>query len=189
VDVRVLAATNRDLAHGVADGAFRQDLYYRLKVVELHVPPLRDRRDDILPLARVLLAEAAARMGRKISSLAPRAVDQLLRYEWPGNVRELENAMERAVALARGSRVDLEDLPREIRHAFPKPVVVGGAVQPLSEVEKDYILAVLELNGGNQTRTAEQLRIGSATLYRKLKKYGLIGRSSKQRNKSTNETG
>jgi DNA-binding NtrC family response regulator len=92
-------------------------------------------------------------------------------------VRELENTMEYAVALARGRRVELEDLPEEIRQAFPKPVVGGGTVQPLSEVEKEYILAVLELNGGNQTRTAEQLRIGSATLYRKLKKYGLIGRS------------
>jgi two-component system response regulator HydG len=189
VDVRVLAATNRDLAHGVADGAFRQDLYYRLKVVELHVPPLRDRRDDILPLARVLLADAAVRMGRKISGLVPRAVDQLLRYEWPGNVRELENAMERAVALARGSRVDLEDLPQEIRQAFPKPVVDGGTVQPLSDVEKDYILAVLELNGGNQTRTAEQLQIGSATLYRKLKKYGLIGESPGRTKKPTNRSG
>ena len=177
VDVRVLAATNRDLARQVADGIFRQDLYYRLKVVELNVPPLRDRRDDILPLARVLLAEAADRMGRKIVSLTPRTVDQLLRYDWPGNVRELENAMERAVALASGNRVDLEDLPEEIRQVFPKPVVNGETVQPLSEVEKEYILAVLELNGGNQTRTAEQLRIGTATLYRKLKKYGLIGQS------------
>ena len=173
VDVRVLATTNRHLAHGVADGGFRQDLYYRLKVVELDVPPLRDRRGDILPLARVLLADAAIRMGRKISGLAPGAVDQLLRYEWPGNVRELENAMERAVALARGRRVDLEDLPEEIRQAFPKPVVNGGAVQPLNEIEREYIIAVLELNGGNQTRTAQQLGIGSATLYRKLKSYGL----------------
>jgi DNA-binding NtrC family response regulator len=133
VNVRILAATNRDLAHGVAEGAFRQDLYYRLKVVELHVPPLRDRRDDILPLARVLLADAAVRMARKISGLAPSVADQLLRYEWPGNVRELENAMERSVALARGSRVDLEDLPEEIRQTFAKPVVNGGTVQPLSE--------------------------------------------------------
>ncbi len=175
IDVRVLAATNRDLAHRVADGEFRQDLYYRLKVVELGVPPLRDRRDDILPLARVLLADAAVRMGRKISGLTPRAADQLLRYEWPGNVRELENSMERAVALARGSRVDLQDLPEEVRQAFPRPVVSEGTVQPLSDVEKEYILAVLELNGGNQTRTARQLRIGSATLYRKLKGYGMIG--------------
>jgi len=188
IDVRVLAATNRDLAHGVADGAFRQDLYYRLKVVELHVPPLRDRRDDILPLARVLLADAAARMGRKISGLVPGAVDQLLRYEWPGNVRELENAMERAVALARGTRVELEDLPEEIREAFPKPVVHRDAVQQLSEVEKEYILAVLELNGGNQTRSAEQLGIGSATLYRKLKKYGLIGKTPIRGNRSNNAT-
>jgi two-component system, NtrC family, response regulator HydG len=175
VDVRILAATNRDLAHGVAGGAFRQDLYYRLKVVELHVPPLRERRDDVLPLARVLLADAALRMKRKISGLAPGTADQLLRYEWPGNVRELENAMERAVALARGSRVALEDLPEEIRDAFPMPVAIRGKVRPLDEVEKEYILAALEANGGNQTHTAAQLRIGAATLYRKLKSFGLIG--------------
>ena len=174
VDVRVLAATNRDLARDVADEAFRQDLYYRLKVVELQVPPLRDRRDDILPLARVLLADSAVRMGRKIVGFVPRTVDQLLRYEWPGNVRELENAMERAVALARGSRVDIEDLPEEIRQTFPKLVVNGEMVRPLNEIEKEYILSVLEINGGNQKRTAEQLHIGSATLYRKLKKYGAI---------------
>jgi two-component system response regulator HydG len=175
VDVRIVAATNRDLAHGVAGGNFRQDLYYRLKVVELHVPALRERRDDVLPLARVLLADAALRMKRKISGLAPGAADQLLRYEWPGNVRELENAMERAVALARGSRVEVEDLPEEIRHAFPMPVATKGTVRPLDEVEKDYILAALEVNGGNQTHTAAQLHIGAATLYRKLKSYGLIG--------------
>ena len=174
VDVRVLAATNRDLAHGVAGGAFRQDLYYRLKVVELHVPALRARRDDILPLARVLLADAALRMKRKIAGLSPAAADQLLRYEWPGNVRELENVMERAVALARGKRVELEDLPEEVRQAFPTPVATAGRVRPLDQVEKEYILAALELNAGNQTRTAEQLHIGSATLYRKLKSYGLI---------------
>jgi transcriptional regulator with PAS, ATPase and Fis domain len=175
VDVRVLAATNRDLANAMDNGTFRQDLYYRLKVVELHVPPLRDRRDDILPLARLMLADAAVRMARKISGLTPRTADQLLRYEWPGNVRELENTMERAVALARGSRVDLEDLPEEIRQAFSRPVASEESVQPLRDVEKDYILAVLQLNGGNQTRTAKQLQIGSATLYRKLKTWGLIG--------------
>ena len=175
VDVRIVAATNRDLARGVLDGNFRQDLYYRLKVVELHVPPLRERRDDVLPLARVLLADAALRMKRKIAGLAPGAANQLLRYEWPGNVRELENAMERAVALARGSRVEVEDLPEEIRHAFPMPVATRGSVRPLDEVEKEYILAALEVNGGNQTHTAAQLRIGAATLYRKLKSYGMIG--------------
>jgi DNA-binding NtrC family response regulator len=176
VDVRVVAATNRDLARGVASGDFRQDLYYRLKVVELHVPPLRERRDDILPLARVLLADAALQMKRKIAGLAPGAADQLLRYDWPGNVRELENTMERAVALARGNRVEFEDLPEEIRQALSAPVASKGKVRPLDEVEKEYILAALELNGGNQTHTAEQLHIGSATLYRKLKSYGLIGK-------------
>ncbi|MFH1807501.1 MAG: sigma-54-dependent Fis family transcriptional regulator [Pseudomonadota bacterium] len=175
VDVRVLASTNRDLAHGVAGGLFRQDLYYRLKVVELYVPPLRDRRDDILPLARVLLVESAQRMKRKIEGLSPAAADQLLRYSWPGNVRELSNVMERAVALARGNRVDLGDLPEEIRQVVPTPVASAESVKPLHEVEKDYILSVLELNGGNQTRTAQQLHIGTATLYRKLKSYGLIG--------------
>jgi two-component system, NtrC family, response regulator HydG len=179
VDVRVVAATNRDLSHGVAGGAFRQDLYYRLKVVELHVPPLRERRDDILQLARVLLADAALRMKRKVIALAPRAADQLLRYEWPGNVRELENAMERAVALASGNRVELEDLPEEVRAAFPKPLAIEGLVRPLEEIERDYILAALKLNQGNQTRTAADLQIGSATLYRKLKRYGAIGGSRK----------
>ena len=177
VDVRVLAATNRDLALGVADGAFRQDLYYRLKVVELKVPPLRERRDDVLPLARVLLASSALAMKRKLSGLAPGAADHLLRYEWPGNVRELQNTMERAVALAPGTRVELADLPEEIRHAFPRPVATMGTVRPLEEIEKEYILAALELNGGNQARTSEQLQIGSATLYRKLKGYNLKDRT------------
>ena len=175
-DVRVLAATNRDLTADVADGGFRQDLYYRLKVVELRVPPLRERRDDVLPLARVLLADAALRMKRKISGLAPDVADQLLRYRWPGNVRELENAMERAVALARGNRVEFEDLPEEIRQVPTTVVATKGAVRPLAEVEKDYILAALELNDGNQTHTADQLHIGSATLYRKLKSYGSIAK-------------
>lgn len=173
VDVRILAATHRDLAQRVATADFRQDLYYRLKVVELQVPALRERRDDVLPLARVLLASAALRMKRRISGLTPRTADQLLRYDWPGNVRELENAMERAVALARGSRVEVEDLPEEVRHALPK-LSVRGQVQPLEDIEKEYILAVLEQNGKNQTLTAEQLHIGSATLYRKLKRYGLV---------------
>jgi two-component system, NtrC family, response regulator HydG len=172
VNVRVMAATNRELAADIASGRFRKDLYYRLNVVQLHVPALRDRREDILPLARVLLLEAAARLKRPTTGLSPRAADQLLRYDWPGNVRELENAMERAVALGRTNLMELDDLPEEVRRAIPTPSI-SGPVRVLEEIEKDYILAVLDINSGNQTRTAEQLGIGSATLYRKLKSFGV----------------
>jgi transcriptional regulator with PAS, ATPase and Fis domain len=168
INVRVIAATNRDLAAAVEDGSFRVDLYYRLRVVELHVPALRDRPDDILPLARVLLASAALRLNRNMAGLSGAVADQLLRHDWPGNVRELENAMERAVALARGTRVKLEDLPEDVRRAVARPT---GTVRPLGDIEKEYILAALDLNSGNQARTAAQLKIGSATLYRKLKTY------------------
>lgn len=175
IDVRILAATNRDLMQQVEAGAFRQDLYYRLKVVELHVPGLRDRRADILPLARLLLGEAVLRMQREVAGLTPAVADQLLRYRWPGNVRELENAMECAVALARGQRIELEDLPEEVRQACPAPLPLAGVVRPLEEIEKEYILTALDINGGNQTHTAHQLHIGTATLYRKLKGYGRVG--------------
>ena len=170
IDVRILAATNQDLQREIAEGRFRKDLYYRLHVVELAVPPLRQRREDILPLARHLLAAAAARLERTAPGLSARTEEQLLRHAWPGNVRELENAMERAVALAREGRTDLEDLPGAIRQPPAPPL---APVRSLWAVEKDHILAVLDLNAGNQTRTAEQLGIGSATLYRKLKSYGL----------------
>jgi two-component system, NtrC family, response regulator HydG len=173
VDVRVVATTNRDLAHGVAEGAFRQDLYYRLNVVELRVPPLRERRDDILPLAQELLAAAALRMKHEIAGLAPGVVDRLLRHGWPGNVRELENTMERAAALARGDRVELEDLSEEIREGWRRIHAAAGTVQTLDEMEKEHILAALERNGGHQGQTARQLGIGSATLHRRLKRYGL----------------
>lgn len=175
VDVRIVAATNRDLTRSVAIGAFRQDLYYRLKVVELHVPSLRERKDDLLELAQVLLADSARTLNRKVSGFGPRVADQLLRYDWPGNVRELQNAMERCAALARGNRIEFEDLPAEICQAVGFSLPTTSEVRPLHEIEKDYILAVLAANGGNQTRTAEQLQIGVATLYRKLKSYRAAG--------------
>jgi DNA-binding NtrC family response regulator len=177
IDVRLLAATNRDLAHGVAGGGFRQDLYYRLKVVELHVPPLRERREDVLPLANVLLLDAATRMKRSLAGLSPSAAERLLQYDWPGNVRELENAMARAVALAQGDRIEEEDLPDELMSRAQPAVPTSGLVRPLEDVERDYILSALEQNGGNQTQTAVQLKIGSATLYRKLKIYGRLSSS------------
>jgi transcriptional regulator with PAS, ATPase and Fis domain len=173
VNVRVMAATNRELAADIVEGRFRKDLYYRLNVVQVHIPALRDRREDILPLARVLLADAAERLKRPVTGLSPRAADQLLRYAWPGNVRELENAMERAVALGRANLIELEDLPEEVRQAVPTPSL-SGSVRALDEIERDYILAVLDRNGGSRTRTAEQLNIGSATLSRKLKSYGVV---------------
>jgi two-component system response regulator HydG len=171
VNVRVIAATNHELAKEIEAGRFRSDLFYRLNVVQLHVPPLRNRREDVLPLARVLLAKAARGSSRTVTGLTPRAADQLLRYEWPGNVRELENAMERGVALGRSGLIDLDELPEEVRRAVPLPSM-DGPVRTLGEIEKDYILAALRLNEGNQARTARELGIGSATLYRKLKIYG-----------------
>jgi two-component system, NtrC family, response regulator HydG len=171
VNVRVVAATNRNLLEEVSAGRFRQDLYYRLRVIELKVLPLRERRDDILPLARQLLAEASERLGRKVASFSPEVADQLLRYGWPGNVRELANAIERAVALHEGVRIERDDLPEEVREAQPT-FLPGSAPRRLEDMEREYILAVLAHNSGNRSRTAEQLDIGLATLYRKLKQYG-----------------
>ncbi len=168
INVRVLAATNRDLLADVHAARFRQDLYYRLRVVEVVVPPLRERREDILPLARQLLAGAAKRLGRKLPTLTPNAANLLLRYTWPGNVRELENALERAVALAQTNRIDVDDLPPEVG-SVPPPSAVAGEVRPLAEVERDYIAAALRASGGNRAKAAKQLGIGEATLYRKLK--------------------
>jgi transcriptional regulator with PAS, ATPase and Fis domain len=172
--VRVLAATNRDLTAAVEAGTFRKDLYYRLRVVELRIPPLRERRADILPLARAFLATAIERTRRqrtmKACGLSPQAADQLVRYDWPGNVRELENAIERAVALSVGTQIAPDDLPEEVRVALPA-VYAPGKVRTLEDVERDYILAALQANGGNRTKTAQQLRIGIATLHRKLREY------------------
>jgi two-component system, NtrC family, response regulator HydG len=174
VNVRVLAATNRNLADEVAKGSFRHDLYYRLRVIEIRVPPLRERRCDVVPLARRFLAEAAARFDRPVEGLTPAAADQLVRYDWPGNVRELENAIERAVALALGPRIDLEDLPEEVRQARPTIPPANGS-RRLADVERALILETLAASDGNRARTAETLGIGEATLYRKLKQYDAAG--------------
>jgi DNA-binding NtrC family response regulator len=170
VDVRVIAATNRDLVADIHAARFRQDLYYRLRVVEIQVPPLRDRREDILPLARSFLAAAAARTGRKVAGFSPAAAARLLSHPWPGNVRELENAVERAVVLARRQRIDVDDLPEDLLSSTPAPPAIGD-IQPLAQVERDYILAAIRAEQGNRTRAARKLGIGTATLYRKLKEY------------------
>jgi two-component system, NtrC family, response regulator HydG len=178
VDVRIVSATNRDLVKAVADGHFRQDLFYRLKVVELRVPSLREREEDILPLAEEILASVALRMGRKVEGISAAAAAKLCSYAWPGNIRELENTMERAVAIGRTLHVEVADLAEEVCRQQPLPSArITGRVRPLDHIEREYIVAALEWNNGNQSHTAEQLQIGSATLYRKLKSYGMIGLS------------
>lgn len=170
INVRIVTATNKDLAAEVGGKRFREDLYYRLRVVELAVPPLRQRKEDILPLARILLAEAALHMKQPVDGLSAQAADRLMSYSWPGNVRELANVMERGVAVAQGKRINLEDLPPDVRSS-PPALMVGAMARPLKEMERDYILAILESNGGNRTHAAHALGIGKATLHRKLKSY------------------
>ncbi len=171
VNARVLAATNRDLVADIRAARFREDLYYRLRVVEITVPPLRERREDILTLARTFVEAAAARTGRKVTGFTPAAAQRLLAYAWRGNVRELENAIERAVVLAARTRVDVEDLPPEISLTAPESMAPGD-IRTLEEVEREYIAAVLRSVGGNRAQAAAKLGIGSATLYRKLKALG-----------------
>ena len=174
VNVRVVAATNRNLSDEIAAGRFRQDLYYRLRVIELHVPPLKERHEDILPLARFFLNKLSQNMGRNIIGFTTEAADQLLRYGWPGNVRELQNAVEYAVAMCLENHVDVGDLPGELRIMSLQPSV-SGAIRPLEEVERDYILGVLRALGDNKAQAAAELNIGLATLYRKLKEYEAQG--------------
>jgi transcriptional regulator with PAS, ATPase and Fis domain len=169
VDVRVISATNHDLEARVADGSFRRDLFYRLNVVRLHVPPLRERREDILPLARLFLRRCGDRHGTTGLRLAPDAVQALLDYPWPGNVRELENAIEHAAVMCAGSLVTLDCLPLQ-RPSQPSGMPLGSASQPLEEIESQHIHRVLESTGGNRAAAARILGIGEATLYRRLRR-------------------
>jgi two-component system response regulator HydG len=170
VDVRLVAATNRNLQVDVDERRFRVDLYFRLNVVELHVPPLRERPDDLRGLAAMLQTRIATRMHRAIGGYTDAALNCLLQYAWPCNVRELENAIERACALATGLLIDVDDLPNTLR-TCPSFVGASPEVRPLHDVEREYILSVLQRNGGNKLHTAEQLRINTTTLFRKLKRY------------------
>ena len=170
INVRILSATNQNLKAEVEEKRFREDLYYRLNVVELAVPPLRNRREDILPLARLLLAEAALHMKHAVEGLTAQAADRLLVYTWPGNVRELANAMERGVAVAKLNRVELEDLSFEVRTGLPL-VSPNGIPRLLRDLERDCIFSALEKTNGNRSKAADLMGIGVATLYRKLKAY------------------
>ncbi len=170
VDVRVIVATNRNLAAEVSEGRFREDLFYRISVVAFTVPPLRERPDDLRALTRSLLTKYAQQMKRQITGYTPRALERLLRYSWPGNVRELQNVIERACVLAAGPLIDVDDLPDSLR-AHQSLILAPEVVRPLRDVEREYILAALSRNRGNRARTASQLRIANATLFRKLKEY------------------
>ena len=176
VDTRIIAATNRTLKEEVASGRFREDLFYRLNVVELTIPPLRERLEDIPLLADHFLSQYATKNKRQITGFTPFAMDILMRWEWPGNVRELENVIERAVILARGNTIRSLDLPVTIRGEELDMNVEPLDVRPgrsLKEVEKDMILRTLEEHANNRTQTAKTLGISRRTLQLKLKEYGI----------------
>ncbi|WP_282621038.1 sigma-54-dependent response regulator transcription factor ZraR [Escherichia albertii] len=167
VDVRLIAATHRDLAEEVNAGRFRQDLYYRLNVVAIEVPSLRQRWEDIPLLADHFLQRFAERNRKAVKGFTPQAMDLLIHYDWPGNIRELENAVERAVVLLTGEYVSERELPLAIA-STPIPLAQSQDIQPLVEVEKEVILAALEKTGGNKTEAARQLGITRKTLLAKL---------------------
>ena len=180
VDVRVVAATNRDLESDVAGGHFREDLFYRLNVMPLNVPPLRERQEDIPLLAQHFLEKFADKNRKSVKGFVPLAMDMLLNYDWPGNVRELENAMERAVILLSGEHITEKQLPLNITEKYPdleasttisEPMTDG--TRSLEEIEKEAVLATLKASDGNKAEAARRLGVTRKTLHNKLKNYGL----------------
>src|SRR5690348_4890498 len=187
VDVRVIAATNKDLEKEIAEGRFREDLYYRLSVIPIHVPALRERPEDIPLLAREFLQRFSKAMGKSIEGIEPEAMRRMEVYEWPGNVRELENTIERAVALESGKRISVESLPDRIRNHFGETVPENGQngdgnalpedglnlEEHIQQIERAYLLAALERSGGVRTRAADLLKISYRSFRHYAKKYGV----------------
>jgi two-component system response regulator AtoC len=179
VDVRVIAASNRDLESMVGQGTFREDLYYRLAVVPIHLPPLRRRVEEIPDLAYHFLQRHRERLGVKVETVAPAAMEVLLSYSWPGNIRELENLLERLAVLSEGTEIRLEDLPEDIRHPTPERSPVEFSDDDLSvkrhgaELEKVLIQRAMERTGGNKTQAAELLELSPRALRYKIRDYGL----------------
>jgi two-component system response regulator PilR (NtrC family) len=187
VDVRVIAATNKDLEKEIAEGRFREDLFYRLNVIPIHLPPLRERREDIPLLAREFLGRFAKSMTKKIDGIAPEAMRRLEVYDWPGNVRELENTIERAVALESGNRISDEALPDRIRNHFQEtiphashngngnalPVEGLNLEEHIQALERSYLLAALERSGGVRTQAAGILKMSYRSFRHYAKKYGV----------------
>ena len=173
VDVRIIAATNRELEEEIRRGNFRSDLFYRLNVIAINLPPLRERRDDLLLLIEALLQNLASETGTDPKALAAEALDAVMVYEWPGNVRELENALEHAVVLTRGNLIEAASLPERITKRRKEPLVAERSYRnpTLEVIERAYIMWVLQAEGGNKTRAAEVLGIDPSTLYRKLSRY------------------
>jgi two-component system response regulator HydG len=179
IDVRIVAATNRDLEGAIEEGRFRADLYYRIAVVHVDLPPLRSRGRDVLLLAQRFLEATAAATGRAIRGITPQAAQRLLDYQWPGNVREIKNCIERAVALARYEEIVVDDLPEKVQ-SYRRSHVIVAAEDPselvtLDEVERRYILRVVDAAGGNRTLAARILGLDRVTLYRKLQRMGVKG--------------
>ena len=179
VDVRIVASTNKDLPSLISRGAFREDLYYRLAVIPIAIPALRERREDIEPLCRHFIAIHSAKLGREMPSLDPKALESMMEYSWPGNVRELENVIARAVTLSSGPHITRDEFRRifslgRVRGGIP---VGPGASSPLvsepDSLERDAILRALRQGNGNQTKAARILGVGRNTLWRKMKKYGI----------------
>ena len=173
IDVRMIAATNRDLEEEIKRGSFRGDLFYRLNVIAIHLPPLRERRDDIPVLATKFLARVGGTRHENPLALTPDAQDAMQAYDWPGNVRELENAMERAVILTTGDSIGVEALPERVTARRVEPLVAERAIinPTLDAIERAYIMWVLQSEGGNKSRAASTLGIDASTLYRKLARY------------------
>ena len=172
VDVRIVAATNQDLAEMVKEKRFREDLYYRLNVITVRVPPLRERHEDIRLLAQHYLRVYAAKNGRKLESFSNEALERLESYKWPGNVRELENLIERTVLLARKDRIDAEDLPEEVAGVKrpPRDAILELVGTPLAEIEQRLLDETLRITGGNKTQAAKLLGIDVRTVARKLER-------------------
>jgi len=172
-DVRIVAATNKDLKEEISAGTFREDLYYRLNVVNIHVPPLRDRKDDIPLLAGAFLRELVDDNGKAITGFDPKTVAALYAYPWPGNIRELRNCIESAVVMASGNLVTVDDLPPTVRVSAEESVIRVPPGSSLAETERILIRETLAAQAGNKSRTAEILGIGRKTLYQKIEEYGL----------------
>ena len=172
VNVRVIAATNRDLSKEIAEGHFREDLFYRLSVFQIHLPPLRERSEDIPLHVKAFVAALSAKMGKEIQTISPDYINLLKKYGWKGNVRELRNVVERSLIIADGDVLTPDSLPLNIQqpNASANEAYAGF---DLSGVEKMYIQKVLKYTNGNKTETSRLLGIGLTTLYRKIEEYGL----------------